>query len=172
MAPKGQELCGELCDGLLLTCMNPLRPEVIIDPIKAGLARSDRGKKLEDFDIAPTVAVSVGPDLEACRRPYRDQLALYIGGMGAKEKNFYGEYLRRAGFEEECVKIQDLFLAGKRKEAVAAVPDEMIDTLYLVGPPDRIRERFQVWKSSGITTMIVGTNQIEAIRLMAELAAK
>jgi F420-dependent oxidoreductase-like protein len=172
MAPKGQELCGELCDGLLLTCMNPLRPEVIIDPIKAGLAKSDRGKKLEDFDIAPTVAVSVGPDLEACRRPYRDQLALYIGGMGAKEKNFYGEYLRRAGFEEECVKIQDLFLAGKRKEAVAAVPDEMIDTLYLVGPPDRIRERFQVWKSSGITTMIVGTNQIEAIRLMAELAAK
>src|SRR5688572_12288192 len=171
MAPKGQELCGELCDGLLLTCMNPLRPEVIIDPIKAGLARSDRGKKLEDFDIAPTVAVSVGPDLEACRRPYRDQLALYIGGMGAKEKNFYGEYLRRAGFEEECVKIQDLFLAGKRKEAVAAVPDEMIDTLYLVGPPDRIRERFQVWKHSGITTMIVGTQQIEAIRLMAELAA-
>jgi F420-dependent oxidoreductase-like protein len=172
MAPKGQELCGELCDGVLLTCMNPLRPEVITDNIKAGLARSDRGKTLADFDIAPTVAVNVGPDLEACRRPFREQLALYIGGMGAKEKNFYSEYLRRAGFEEECVTIQNLFLEGKRKEAVAAVPDEMIDTLYLVGPPDRIRERFQVWKSSGITTMIVGTQQIEAIRLMAEIAAK
>jgi F420-dependent oxidoreductase-like protein len=171
MAPKGQELCGELCDGLLLTCMNPLRPEVIVDHVKAGLARSTTGKRLEDFDIAPTVAVTVGPDLEACRRPYREQLALYIGGMGAKEKNFYGEYLRRVGFEAECVQIQDLFLAGKRKEAVAAVPDEMIDTLYLVGPPDRIRERFQVWKHSGITTMIIGTHQIEAIRLMAEIAS-
>ncbi len=169
MAPKGQELCGELCDGLLLTCMNPLRPEVITEHVKAGLALRKDGKQLADFDIAPTVAVAVGP-LDQVRVPFREQLALYIGGMGAKDKNFYGEYLRRVGFEDACVQIQELFLAGKRKEAVAAVPDEMIDTLYLVGPPERIRERFGVWKQAGITTMIVGGQQPEAIRLLAELA--
>jgi F420-dependent oxidoreductase-like protein len=172
MAPKGQELCGELCDGLLLTCMNPERPEVILDQVKKGLALVP-GKRLEDFDIAPTVAVAVGPDehLDAIRRPFKEQLALYVGGMGAKEKNFYGEYLRRVGFEEACVKIQDLFLAGQRKEAVAAVPDAMVDTLYLVGSPERIKERFAAWKSSGITTMVVGAQQIEAVRLLAELAS-
>jgi F420-dependent oxidoreductase-like protein len=168
MAPKGQELCGELCDGILLTCMNPLRPEVILDNVKIG--REKVGKTLEGFEVAPTVAVAVGDDVEAMRRPFKDQLALYIGGMGAKEKNFYGEYLRRVGFEEECQRIQDLFLAGKRKEAVAAVPDEMIDTLYLVGPPGRIKERFQVWKQSGVTTMVIGAQQPEAVRLLAELA--
>jgi F420-dependent oxidoreductase-like protein len=170
MAPKGQELCGELCDGLLLTCMNPLRPEVITKNVEAGLALRTDGKTLADFDIAPTVAVAVGP-LEHVRQPFREQLALYIGGMGAKEKNFYGEYLRRVGFEDACVQIQELFLGGKRKEAVAAVPDEMIDTLYLVGPPERIKERFGVWKKhSGITTMIIGAQQPEAIKLIAELA--
>jgi len=169
MAPKGQELCGELCDGVLLTCMNPHRPEVILEHVKAGRAKV--GKGLDGFDLAPTVAVVVGDDVEACRRPLKEQLALYIGGMGAKEKNFYSEYLRRVGFEAECVQIQELFLAGKKKEAVAAVPDEMVDTLYLVGPPDRIRERFQVWKSSGVTTLIVGALQMDAVRLMAELAA-
>jgi F420-dependent oxidoreductase-like protein len=168
MAPKGQELCGELCDGILLTCMNPHRPEVILDNVKVG--REKVGKTLDGFDVAPTVAIAIGDDLEAVRRPFKEQLALYIGGMGAKEKNFYGEYLRRVGFEEECVRIQDLFLGGKRKEAIAAVPDEMVDTLYLIGPPGRIKERFSVWKKSGVTTMIVGAQQIEAVRLLAELA--
>jgi F420-dependent oxidoreductase-like protein len=168
MAPKGQELCGELCDGILLTCMNPHRPEVILDNVKIG--REKVGKTLDGFDVAPTVAIAIGDDLEALRRPFKEQLALYIGGMGAKEKNFYGEYLRRVGFEDECVRIQELFLTGKRKEAVAAVPDEMVDTLYLIGPPGRIKERFSVWKKSGVTTMVVGAQQIEAVRLLAELA--
>ncbi len=168
MAPKGQELCGELCDGILLTCMNPERPEVILDAVRAG--RGLVGKTLDGFDVAPTVAVSVGDDVEACRRPFKEQLALYIGGMGAKEKNFYREYLSRVGFEAECAQILELFMAGKRKEAVAAVPDAMIDTLYLVGPAGRIKERFAAWKTSGVTTMIVGAGQREAIRLIAELA--
>jgi F420-dependent oxidoreductase-like protein len=171
MAPRGQELAGELCDGLLLTCMNPERPEVIIDHVKAGLAKAGGGKRLEDFDIAPTIAVVVGDDVDACRRPLKEQLALYIGGMGAKDKNFYREYLSRVGYEEVCVRIRDLFLGGQRKEAVAAVPDAMVDQLYLVGPPARIREQFQKWKGSGATTLIVGARQIEAIRLMAELVA-
>jgi F420-dependent oxidoreductase-like protein len=169
MAPLGQELCGELCDGLLLTCMNPEQPGVILDPVRAGRAKV--GKTLDGFDIAPTVAVAVGPDVDACRQPFKEQLALYVGGMGAKEKNFYREYLSRAGFEAECARILELFMGGQRKEASAAVSDAMVDTLYLVGPPERIRDRFAVWKEAGVTTMIVGARQIEAIRLMAELAS-
>ncbi len=168
MAPKGQELCGELCDGVLLTCMNPEKPDVILDQIRAGRAKV--GKTLDGFEIAPTVVVSIGDDLDACRRPFKEQLALYVGGMGAKEKNFYREYLSRVGFEAECAQILELFMAGKRKEAVAAVPDAMVDTLYLVGPRARIKERFAAWKTSGVTTMIIGARDRESVRLAAELA--
>ena len=168
MAPKGQELCGELCDGVLLTCMNPEKPDVILDQIRAGRAKV--GRTLEGFEIAPTVVVSIGDDLDACRRPFKEQLALYVGGMGAKEKNFYREYLSRVGFEAECAQILELFMAGKRKEAVAAVPDAMVDTLYLVGPRARIKERFAAWKTSGVTTMIIGARDRESVRLAAELA--
>ena len=164
MAPEGQELCGELCDGILLTCMHPGKPDVILDNVRAGRAKV--GKSLDGFDVAPTVACVIGP------APHlKEQLALYIGGMGAKEKNFYREYLTRVGFEKECAAIAELFLGGKRKEAVAAVSDEMIDTLYLVGTEAHIRERFAAWKDSGVTTMVVGAFQMEAIRLLAELAA-
>jgi len=97
-------------------------------------------------------------------------LALYIGGMGARNKNFYNAYIRRIGYEKEAQHIQDLYLAGKKEEAMAAVPDSLVDKLHLVGPVDRIRERFQVWKKSKVGTLIVGTAQPEAVRLLAELA--
>jgi hypothetical protein len=97
-------------------------------------------------------------------------LALYIGGMGAKDKNFYNAYIRRVGYEAEAIQIQNLFLAGKREEAIAAVPDALVDALHLVGPAERIRERFAAWKQLPIGTLIVGTQQIEAVRLLAELA--
>jgi F420-dependent oxidoreductase-like protein len=168
MAPKGQELAGELCDGVLLTCMNPEQPGVTLDALRAG--RGKVGKTMDGFDVAATVAVVVGDDLDACRMPLRHQLSLYVGGMGAKEKNFYREYLSRVGFADECARILELFMGGKRMEAAAAVSDAMIDTLYLVGPKERIRERFAAWKTSGVTTMIVGAMQPEAFRLMAELA--
>ncbi|HVK72055.1 MAG TPA: LLM class F420-dependent oxidoreductase [Kofleriaceae bacterium] len=168
MAPLGQELCGELCDGVLLTCMNPEQPDVIYDRLRAGRAKV--GKTLDGFEIAPTVAVAVGDDVDALRRPFKEQLALYIGGMGAKEKNFYREYLSRVGFEADCARILELFMSGQRKEAVAAVPDKMVDVLYLIGPKERIRDRLAAWKESGVTTLIVGAQQVEAIRVMAELA--
>jgi alkanesulfonate monooxygenase SsuD/methylene tetrahydromethanopterin reductase-like flavin-dependent oxidoreductase (luciferase family) len=116
------------------------------------------------------VGVVVGNDLDACRGPIKMNLALYIGGMGARDKNFYNDYARRVGFEEAAIKIQDLYLAGRRAEAIAAVPDALVDAMSLVGPPERIRERFQAWKSCGIGTMLVGTAQKEAVRLLAELA--
>jgi Luciferase-like monooxygenase len=98
-------------------------------------------------------------------------LALYIGGMGARNKNFYNEYIRRIGYEKEAEEIQNLYLAGKKEEAMAAVPDTLVDKLHLVGPAARIRERFRVWKSSKVGTLIIGTAQPEAIRLIAELAS-
>jgi F420-dependent oxidoreductase-like protein len=171
MAPKGQELAAEIADGILLTCMHPERFDVIEKNLNEGFAKTGGKKSLAGFEIAPAVAVIIGDDLDACRLPLKMSLALYIGGMGAKEKNFYGEYIRRVGFEAEAVKIQELYLAGKRQEAIEAVPDALVDTLHLVGPKERIRDRFQAWKASKVTTMIVGTAQPEAVRLMAELAS-
>jgi F420-dependent oxidoreductase-like protein len=170
MAPKSQEMSAEIADGLLLTCMHPERFDVIEPHLDAGFAKAGGGKSLSTFDVAPTVACIIGEDLDACRLPLKMSLALYIGGMGAKSKNFYNEYIRRVGYEADAVKIQNLFLEGKRDEAIAAVPDALVDALHLVGPPERIRDRFAAWKSVPVGTLIVGTPQIEAVRLLAELA--
>jgi F420-dependent oxidoreductase-like protein len=170
MAPKSQALAAEIADGLLLTCMHPERFEVIERNLQEGFAKAGGGKSLATFDVAPTVAVIVGQDLDACRAPLKMSLALYIGGMGARDKNFYNDYIRKVGFEAEAVRIQELFLDGKRAEAIAAVPDALVDALHLVGPPARIRDRFAVWKQSKVGTLLVGAQQPEAVRLMAELA--
>lgn len=170
MAPKSQEQTAEIADGLLLTCMHPERFDVIEPNLERGFAKAGGGKSLAAFDVAPTVAVIVGDDLDACRSPLKMSLALYIGGMGARDKNFYNDYIRRIGYEADAIKIQNLYLDGKRGEAIAAVPDALVDALHLVGPKERIRDRFQAWKESKVGTLIVGTMQPEALRLMAELA--
>lgn len=174
MAPKSQAFCAEHCDGVLLTCFNPEQPQVIVDQLQVGFDRTNGAKSLDNFDLVPTVAVVVAPasHLEQARMPLKQSLALYIGGMGSRTTNFYNAYLRRAGFEEECVKIQDLFLAGDKRGAVAAVTDKLVDTLYLVGDKARIRDRLAVWKASPVTTLLVGAQQPEAIRMLAELNAE
>jgi F420-dependent oxidoreductase-like protein len=173
MAPKSQEQSAEIADGLLLTCMHPERFDVIQPHLEAGFAKAAAGgkpgKSLKTFDVAPTIACIVGTDLDACRMPLKLSLALYLGGMGARSKNFYNEYIRRVGYEDAAVKVQNLYLEGKREEAIAAVPDALVDALHLVGTPERIRERFAAWKHLPIGTLIVGTMQVEAVRLMAEL---
>lgn len=170
MAPKSQEMSAELCDGLLLTCMHPERFDVIEPHLQAGFAKAGHGKSLDTFDLAPAVAVVLGDDLDACRAPLKMSLALYIGGMGARDKNFYNAYVRKIGFEAEAIEIQNLYLDGKKNEAIAKVPDALVDAFYLVGPKERIRDRFQAWKASKVGTMMVGAVQPEAVRLMAELA--
>ena len=109
------------------------------------------GQTLADFDIAPFVRVAMGNDLQACRDAMKPELALYIGGMGARSKNFYNDYAKRLGYEAAAVKIQDAYLAGRRDEAIAAVPDALIDETALVGPPERIKDRLQAWKAAGKT---------------------
>jgi F420-dependent oxidoreductase-like protein len=170
MAPKSQAQAAEMAEGLLLTCMHPERFEVIEKNLDEGFAKTQGKRSLANFDVAPTVAVIMGDDLDACRMPLKMSLALYIGGMGAKDKNFYKEYIERVGYEAEAKKIQSLYLDGKKNEAIAAVPDKLVDDLYLVGPKERIKERFQAWKHSKVGTLIVGSPQIEALRLLAELA--
>ena len=125
---------------------------------------------MANFDVAPFVACVLGEDLDACRKPIKENLALYIGGMGSRGRNFYTDYAKRLGYEAAAVRIQDLFLAGKRAEAEAAVPDQLVDDVALVGDKARIRDRLEAWKASPIRTLLIGTTQPEALRVLAELA--
>ncbi len=115
MAPQSQAMSAEMCDGLLLTCMHPERFDVIEPNLQEGFDKAGNGKSLATFDVAPTVAVILGDDLDACRAPLKMSLALYIGGMGARDKNFYNEYIRKVGFEREAIEIQDLVPLGEEE---------------------------------------------------------
>jgi alkanesulfonate monooxygenase SsuD/methylene tetrahydromethanopterin reductase-like flavin-dependent oxidoreductase (luciferase family) len=116
--------------------------------------------------------VIISDDVEKAMMPVKSNIALYVGGMGARGKNFYNDYAKRLGFEEAAVKIQDLFLDGRRNEAIAAVPNELIDAVHLVGPADKIRDRLQAWKAAGsrgeVGTLLVGGMQPEAFEIVAE----
>ena len=169
MAPKSQAMSAEIADGCLLAFMDPDHPDVFDDNFRRGFERAGGGKGFADFDVAPFVAVSVGDDLDACRMPLKMGLALYVGGMGSRKKNFYNDYVSAIGFADEARRIQDLYLDGKKVEAMMAVPDELVDRVHLVGPPDRIRDRFQRWKQTNVGTFIVANPNAESVRLMAEL---
>jgi alkanesulfonate monooxygenase SsuD/methylene tetrahydromethanopterin reductase-like flavin-dependent oxidoreductase (luciferase family) len=132
--------------------MSPERPEAIVGPVREGIAKAGDGKTLADFDVAPYVRISMGEDLAACRDAIRPQLALYIGGMGARLNNYYNDSAKRLGYDAAAVPIQDHFLAGRRKEAEAAVPDALIDEISLVGPKERIRDRLRLGRNSPRTT--------------------
>ena len=149
IAPAGLRTAGEVADGTLPIFMSPEKAEAITAPILEGMAKAGAGKTLADFDLAPYVRISMGEDLAACRDAVRPQLALYIGGMGARSKNYYNDLIKRFGHEAAAVEIQDHFLAGRRKEAEAAVPDALIDEISLVGPKERIRDRLHAWKALG-----------------------
>ena len=172
ISPAGLRTAGEVADGVLPFLMSPERTGLITEPVLEGRLVAGRGRTLDGFDIAPYVAVAMGSDLQVCRDSIKPHLALYIGGMGARGKNFYNDYCKRMGYEAAAVKIQDAYLAGCRDEAIAAVPDALIDESALVGPPERIKDRLQVWKErakdSSIGTMLLGSASIEALRVVAE----
>ena len=168
ITPKGLETAAEVSDGVLPIWMDP-ESDVLMSSVQKGL---DKGNKTTmDFDVAPAVTVIIGDDVDRCRMQIKGTMALYIGGMGARENNFYNDYAKALGYEEAAAKIQDLFLAGKRDEAAAAVPDELVDACYLVGPAGRIKERLQAWKEAGdsgkIGSMLLGSCPIEALELVA-----
>ncbi len=169
IGPRNVALAAEIADGWLPVFFSPDRMSVFKPPLDAGFKAAGGGKSLERFDIAPTVPVVLGPDAAACRAVVKPRLALYVGGMGARGKNFYNELVCRYGYEGDARKIQDLYLSGRKDEAAAAVPDALVDEVALCGPKERIRERLSPWKGSGVTTMICGAGQPEALDVMAEL---
>src|SRR2546421_138180 len=125
------------------------------------------------FDIAPTVNVSIGDDVEAAWDAMRPVLALYIGGMGSREKNFYNQAVQRLGFEDAAREVQDLYLDGKKQEAAAALPGDLIDKITLCGPPGRIKDRLEAYKEAGVGTMIVTPMSFvpdERVRMVRQLA--
>ena len=172
ISPAGLACAGEVGNGVLPLFMDPERDDLIEPHVKKGMQRAGRPVDFKQFDIAPFVPVYVGDDLAACRQPVKEWLALYVGGMGARGKNFYNDYVARMGYASEAAKIQDLFLGGKKAEAAAAVPDKLVDTVALVGPPARIRERLQVWKAAGergsVGTLILMKTNSAGLRLVAE----
>ncbi|MFO1378224.1 MAG: LLM class F420-dependent oxidoreductase [Steroidobacteraceae bacterium] len=172
IAPAGVRTAAEVADGMFPVFMNPERFGLFAEPLAQGFAKSTRGNALGRFEIAPLVQICIDDDLEKARLPVKQMLGLYIGGMGARGKNFYNDYAKRLGYEAEAVKIQDLFLAGKREEAVRAVPDRLVDELALVGPRARIRERLDAWKQAGrehhVTAMLLMSGDLAALRFVAE----
>lgn len=168
IGPKNVELTAEIADGWLPIFYSPERyPDYFKAQVDAGLAKA--GKSQASFDIAPSVQVVMEDDLAMAYNVVRPQLALYIGGMGAKGKNFYNELAVRYGFEEAAATIQDLFLAGQKAEAMAAVPDALIDAVALVGSKARIKDRLQLWQNSEVTTLNIQTFDLNTVRTMAEL---
>lgn len=169
ITPAGLRCAGEVADGVFPVWLDPNKFDVVGEHIQTGLDKA--GKTLAEFDIAPFVSVAMNDDLDAAFDSLRPWLALYIGGMGAKGKNFYHDYATRLGYGEAADKIQDLYLSGKQEEATAAVPSELLDEVALVGPRDRIRERLAPWKEAGrqgkVGTMMLGIHDAEVLELLA-----
>ena len=173
ISPNGLRCSGEVADGVFPMMLDPETVDrVYLPSIEEGFAKADGQKSLENFSIVPGVSVIISDDIEKARVPVKSHMALYIGGMGARDKNFYNDLAKRLGYEEAAIKIQDLFLDGKRQEAAMAVPDDLVDACHLIGPADRIRERLQAWKAAGqkgwVETMSISAMQPEALELVAE----
>ena len=175
IGPKNTALAGEIADGWIPTLFSPEHVSELRPYLEEGAARS--GRSLESFDIAPTVNVFITDDLEGARNAMRPFVALYVGGMGSRQKNFYNNLVQRYGFADEAKTIQDLYLEGKREEAMAAIPDKLIDTVSLCGPADVVRERLDVYRDAGVGTLgitpiaFTAEERLTQLRLLAELAA-
>ena len=175
IGPKNTALAGEIADGWIPTLFSPEHVVEFRALLQEGAERA--GRTLQGFDIAPTVNVFISDDAAAARDAMRPYLALYVGGMGSRERNFYNQVVQRYGFEREAKEVQDLYLEGKKDQAAAALPDALIDTVALCGPPDRVRERIAVYREAGVGTLGISPmaftrdERLQQLRLAAELAA-
>lgn len=168
LGPKNVALTAEIADGWLPIFFSPQKYDTVYRPhVEEGLARA--GKDHDDFQIAPMVSVVIDDSLEACYNALRPMLALYVGGMGARDKNFYNDLAARYGYEEAAQEVQDLYLSGQRFEAMSKIPEELIDEVALVGPRERIRERLALWRDSPITMLNMMIHDVDTLRTMVEL---
>ena len=169
ITPSGLAASAEVADGVFPVWMNPNRFDVLESPIQKGLNRAR--KTLLEYNIAPFITCTLGDDLKACRMPTKAMMALYIGGMGARNKNFYNDYTKALGFTDAAVKIQDLYLSGKKDAAMQAVPDDLVDACALVGPAEHIKQQLQQWKQAAnkghIGSMLIGGGSKQALELIA-----
>ena len=172
ITPAGLRMAGEVADGVLPIFMSPEKPQGVTGPLLEGIGRRPGRGTLADVDIAPYVRIAMGDDLQACRDALKPEFALYIGGMGARSKNFYNEVARQLGYEEAATKIQDAYLAGRRSDAVAAVPDALVDETSLVGGPARIKDRLQAWLEAGrrheVGSLLLSGVTRPSLRVVAE----
>jgi alkanesulfonate monooxygenase SsuD/methylene tetrahydromethanopterin reductase-like flavin-dependent oxidoreductase (luciferase family) len=172
ISPNGLRCAGEVADGVFPMMLDPDRAQsLVLDHVEAGMARAGGGKSRADFTVAPALSCIVG-EYQQMSAPVKANMALYIGGMGARGKNFYNDYAKRMGFEDAAVKIQDLYLDGKKQEAIAAVPDELVDAVHLIGPEEKIRDRCKAWKTAAdrgeVNLAIVAAAQPEALEILAD----
>jgi F420-dependent oxidoreductase-like protein len=175
IGPKNTALAGEIADGWIPTFFSPEHVATFRSLLEEGAMRADRS--LNGFDIAPVVNAYIADDVELARNVMRPGLALYVGGMGSREQNFYNRLVRRYGFEAEAKEIQDLYLAGKQDEAAAAIPTSLIDMVSLAGPRDVARDRLAAFREAGVGTLLVAPmastteERVAQLREIAELAA-
>src|SRR5918911_2591949 len=171
IGPKNTQLCGEIADGWLPFFFSPEHVDESRRLLQEGADRS--GRSLDGFDVAPSVNLCIDEDVDRARDAMRPFLALYVGGMGSRERNFYNQAVRRYGFEDAAREVQDLYLSGKKEEAAAALPAELIDTVCLVGPHEAVRDRLRAFDEAGVGTMVVtpvAADPNERRRMVRELA--
>jgi F420-dependent oxidoreductase-like protein len=164
------KLTAEIADGWLALGFVPGSMPEYMPWLEEGFRRAGNGKSRADFAIEATVHVAVGDDVGAMLAKLKPEVALYVGGMGHRDKNFHKDMMIRRGFKDAAERIQELYLAGRKDEAIAAVPDEWVDSKSLVGPPARIKQRYRAWEESGIDEMAVRSRQPEAIEVVAQAA--
>lgn len=168
IGPKNVALTAEIADGWLPVFYSPERADDVFGPsVSAGLARASNPEKF--FDVAPSVAVIISDDVEAARNKLRPQAALYVGGMGARGRNFYNDLAGRYGYAEAAERIQNLYLAGDKMAALHAVPDQLLDEVNLIGTRDMVRDRLEVWEASNVSTLLVSVGDVTTLRALAEL---
>src|SRR3954466_8500886 len=174
MGPNNVRLTGEIADGWLPIWLAPEHFDEVVAPLNEGAEKA--GRSLDDFDICASVNVLISDDVDTARDIMRPILALYVGGMGSREKNFYNALVQRYGFEAAAKEVQDLYLDGRKDEAAAALPVELIDMVCLCGPKDHVRERIAAYADAGVTTLGVSPmafdagSRLEQLKLVAELA--
>jgi F420-dependent oxidoreductase-like protein len=176
IGPKNTTLAAEIADGWIPTLFSPEHVDEFRPLLSEGFSRAGGGKGFDDFDIAPSVNVFVTDDLESGRDAMRPFIALYVGGMGSRRQNFYNALVQRYGFEDAARRVQDLYLEGRKDEAAAALPGELIDSVSLCGPADRVRERLTIFRDAGVGTLGVSPmawtfeERRSQLRRLAELA--
>src|SRR3954465_11252627 len=177
IGPKNTTLTAEIADGWIPTLFSPEHVDEFRPLLEEGFARAGNGKGFGDFEIVPTVTAMVSDDRESARDAMRPYVALYVGGMGSRKQNFYNALVQRYGFEDAAREVQDLYLEGKKDEAAAALPGELLDTVSLCGPADVVRERIGIYRDAGVGTLMIAPmawtfeDRLAQLRHVADLAS-